>query len=87
MNSPTAGQALPGPPSGPAPEPPGAARECGAFGRAVLSQDLRDLGFEINALTGPVGRCFDVAGVPEGLMNVGRPAAKGCAGSGREGAA
>ncbi|MEU9444486.1 relaxase domain-containing protein [Streptomyces sp. NPDC048304] len=59
-------------------------RECGAVGRARLAQNLRDLGFEINARTGPGGRYFEIAGVPEGLLAVGRSADKGCAGLGRE---
>ncbi|MFF4349985.1 relaxase domain-containing protein [Streptomyces sp. NPDC001530] len=59
-------------------------RECGALGRARLAEDLRDLGFEIEAGTGRDGRSFEIAGVPGGLLRAGQSADKGCAGWGRE---
>ncbi|MFI6517887.1 relaxase domain-containing protein [Spirillospora sp. NPDC050679] len=43
-------------------------REGGAFGRAVLADELRDLGFQIQARTGHQGRYFEVKGVPTELL-------------------
>lgn len=40
----------------------------GAVGRAVLAEELGKLGFQIQAQTGPGGRYFEVAGVPEELV-------------------
>lgn len=37
----------------------------GAVGRAVLAEKLRELDFQIKAMTGPEGRYFEVAGFPE----------------------
>jgi hypothetical protein len=54
----------------------------GAVGRARLADDLRKLGFGIEAGTGPQRRSFEIAGVPEGLLQDLRSAAGGCAGLG-----
>lgn len=59
-------------------------REGGAVGRAVLAESLDRLGFELTALTGHRGRSFEIADVPEGLLEAGRSADKGCAGLGEE---
>ncbi|WP_170322688.1 relaxase domain-containing protein [Acrocarpospora macrocephala] len=42
-------------------------RSGGAAGRLRLAEKLRGLGFQIEALTGPGGRFFEVAGVPPQL--------------------
>jgi hypothetical protein len=43
----------------------------GAAGRVVLADKLRELGFQIEAMTGPGGRYFEIAGVPEGMLRSG----------------
>ncbi|MFI7087602.1 relaxase domain-containing protein [Streptomyces anulatus] len=59
-------------------------REGGAVGRAALAADLRDLGFTITPGTGPDERGFEVAGVPQALLEAAGSAVKGCAGLGEE---
>ena len=56
----------------------------GAVGRAVLAEDLNRLGFQVTGGTGHRGRSFEVTGVPEGLLEVGQEADRGCAGLGAE---
>lgn len=57
----------------------GVTRAGGAAGRAVLADKLRELGFQIEAGTGPGGRYFEVAGVPEGMLRSGVWAHAECA--------
>ncbi|MGP0101197.1 MAG: MobF family relaxase [Solirubrobacteraceae bacterium] len=44
------------------------AREVGAFYRSALAHELSERGFEIDAGTGKEGRYFEIAGVPQGLV-------------------
>ena len=44
------------------------AREVGAFYRSALAHELSQHGYEINAGTGKEGRYFEIAGVPQGLI-------------------
>lgn len=46
-------------------------RAGGAAGRVVLADKLRQLGFQLEAETGPGGRYFEIAGVPEGMLRSG----------------
>jgi hypothetical protein len=46
-------------------------RAAGAVGRTVLAAELRKLGFQIEAETGPEGRYFEIAGVPEEMLRSG----------------
>ncbi len=59
-------------------------REGGALGRAALAADLRDLGFTITPGTGPDESGFEVAGVPQALLEKGGSTAVGCAGLGEK---
>jgi conjugative relaxase-like TrwC/TraI family protein len=45
-----------------------AAREMGAFYRSALAQELSERGYTINSGTGKEGRYFEIAGVPQGLI-------------------
>ena len=45
------------------------AREVGAFYRSALAHELSGRGYEINAGTGKEGRYFEIAGVPQGLLD------------------
>ena len=45
-----------------------AAREMGAFYRSALAQELSERGYTINSGTGKEGRYFEIAGVPDGLI-------------------
>jgi conjugative relaxase-like TrwC/TraI family protein len=45
------------------------AREVGAFYRSALAHELSQHGYEINAGTGKEGRYFEIAGVPQGLVD------------------
>ncbi len=45
------------------------AREVGAFYRSALSHELYQRGYEIDAGTGKEGRYFEIAGVPQGLLD------------------
>jgi conjugative relaxase-like TrwC/TraI family protein len=45
------------------------AREVGAFYRSALAHELSQHGYEINAGTGKEGRYFEIAGVPQGLID------------------
>lgn len=44
------------------------ARECGAFGRAILADELRKQGLGIRPRTGPGERYFEIDGVPPDLV-------------------
>ncbi|MBS1882375.1 MAG: relaxase domain-containing protein, partial [Actinobacteria bacterium] len=44
------------------------ALEAGAYARALLAQRLAEMGFEIESGTGRDGLYFEIAGVPEGLI-------------------
>jgi conjugative relaxase-like TrwC/TraI family protein len=44
--------------------------EGGAIGRAVLAEELRELGFELDWGTGKHGRFFEIRGVPQELIDV-----------------
>ena len=46
-----------------------AAREVGAFYRSALAHELSQHGYEIDAGTGKEGRYFEIAGVPQGLID------------------
>jgi conjugative relaxase-like TrwC/TraI family protein len=46
------------------------AREVGAFYRSALAHELSGRGYEIDAGTGKEGRYFEIAGVPQGLIDV-----------------
>lgn len=52
----------------------------GAAGRAVLAEKLRELGFRLEAMTGPDRRYFEIAGVPEGMLRSGVWTHAECAG-------
>ena len=45
------------------------AREVGAFYRSALAHELSQRGYEIDAGTGKEGRYFEIAGVPQGLID------------------
>jgi conjugative relaxase-like TrwC/TraI family protein len=45
------------------------AREVGAFYRSALAHELTQRGYEIDAGTGKEGRYFEIAGVPQGLID------------------
>jgi conjugative relaxase-like TrwC/TraI family protein len=45
------------------------AREVGAFYRSALAHELSQRGYEIDAGTGKEGRYFEIAGVPQGLLD------------------
>jgi len=45
------------------------AREVGAFYRSALAHELSQQGYEIDAGTGKEGRYFEIAGVPQGLID------------------
>jgi conjugative relaxase-like TrwC/TraI family protein len=45
-----------------------AAREIGAFYRSALAHELSERGYAINSGTGKEGRYFEIAGVPQGLI-------------------
>jgi conjugative relaxase-like TrwC/TraI family protein len=45
-----------------------AAREMGAFYRSALAHELSERGYAINSGTGKEGRYFEIAGVPDGLI-------------------
>lgn len=44
------------------------AREVGAFYRSALAHELTQRGYAINAGTGKESRCFEIAGVPQSLI-------------------
>jgi len=46
------------------------AREVGAFYRSALAHELSERGYEIDGGTGKEGRYFEIAGVPQGLLDV-----------------
>ncbi|HLM85636.1 MAG TPA: relaxase domain-containing protein, partial [Solirubrobacteraceae bacterium] len=46
-----------------------AAREVGAFYRSALVHELAERGYAIDAGTGKEGRYFEIAGVPQGLID------------------
>jgi len=45
------------------------AREVGAFYRSALAHELSQRGYEIDGGTGKEGRYFEIAGVPQGLLD------------------
>jgi conjugative relaxase-like TrwC/TraI family protein len=45
------------------------AREVGSFYRSALAHELSERGYEIDAGTGKEGRYFEIAGVPQGLLD------------------
>ncbi len=45
-------------------------REVGAFYRSALAHELSERGYEIDGGTGKEGRYFEIAGVPQGLLDV-----------------